>query len=197
VLDVEGEARFLLRDFAGEAPGARALVKHHLEDDAIVVVRLLTSDGEKFRQDDRTRIAIRPKLSPLRLRWTLMHELAEWHLDTIGYREEDREQAADALAAALIAPSDVFQRAVRRHGRDLAKLAHLFGSTQTSIAMRLAEVRSVEAVAVVRAKYLRVRAPDGFVLPTERELRRIARGEPSPLERHELTDERGAALIAA
>jgi hypothetical protein len=198
VIDVECEADFLLRPF-DKLVGARALLEHHLGPGCITVVPMKRhGNAELVELHGRPHVCLRTKLSKTETRWALCHELAEWRLDQLDYREEDREAIAEALAAALVTPRPALIRAVQRKGRDLPALAEAFVATQTSVALRLAETRCVEAAAVVRPGLVHVRAPDGFCLPPEAELKRAAAGEPSPLERHVLTDaRRRVALIAA
>lgn len=164
---------------------------------AIVVASLKGRDGDHCKVHKKPLIMVRPKLPKLQLRWVLMHELGEWHLDELGYKEHDREQIAEALAAALVMPRQVLHRAVAKHGRCMVSLADAFTTSQTSVALRLGEARCVEASAVVRPGLVRVRAPDGYVMPEDR-LRAAAAGEPTELERHVLTDaRRRVALLVA
>lgn len=197
-IDVECEADFLLRDFPS-VPGARALVSRHLGPDSITTLqRVQGGDARLLPFRGRPHIFVRSRLSKVAHRWALLHELAEWHLDQIDYREEDREEIAEALAAALVTPRRALHVMMRRTGRDLPALAEQFTTTQTSVALRLAEARCIEAAAVIRPGLVRVRAPDGFVMPPEAELKRAADGAPSPLERHVLTDSRRrVALLVA
>lgn len=198
VIDVECEAAWLLRPFPGVAPGARALIAAHLGDDAVVVAPLKGRDGDRCKHQKKTVIFVRPKLPKLQLRWVLIHELCEDHLDELDYREHDREEIAEALTAALVMPRLVLHREVARRGRCMVSLADAFKTTQTSVALRLGEARCVEASAVVRPGLVRVRSPEGFVMPAERELKAAADGAPSPLERHVLTDaRRRVALLVA
>jgi hypothetical protein len=196
VIDVECEAEWLLRPFPGVAPGARALIAAH--QGAVVVAPLKGRDGDHCRRNRKPVIMVRPKLPRLQLRWVLIHELCENHLDELDYREHDREEIAEAMTAAIVMPRRVLHRAVARHGRCMVSLADAFSTTQTSVALRLGEARCVEASAVVRPGLVRVRAPDGYVVPSERDLKAAADGAASPLERHVLTDaRRRVALLVA
>jgi hypothetical protein len=198
MLDVEGEARWLLRGIDG-VPGARALAKKHLGEDAVRVVprHALPVPAALAKVNGQLRIYLRSGMTRADERWNICHELAEWHLGELGYDEPDVEEVAETLAAALVAPREPFRR-IALASRDLPQLAEAFTTTQTAVALRLAEARCVEAAAVVRPGLVRVRAPDGFVLPDERGLRRAAREGHAQLERHVLTDDRRrVALVAA
>jgi hypothetical protein len=198
MIDVECKADFLLRPF-DKVPGARALLERHLGPGCITVVTMKRhGNAELVELHGRPHVCLRTKLTKVESRWALCHELAEWRLTQLDYREEDREAIAEGLTAALVTPRPALFRAVQRRGRDLPALAETFITTQTSVALRLAEARCIEAAAVVRPGLVHVRAPDGFVLPSESELKRAAAGEPSQLERHVLTDaRRRVALLAA
>ncbi len=153
-------------------------------------------NGDRVLVYGRPKVCIRPKLDPVLRRFTLLHELAEWHLERLDYREEDREQAADRLAAALAAPRGAFQRRAKQ-SRNLANLAERFTISQTCAALRLAETDCLEASVVVSPSLIYARASN-CNLPDERTLRAAA-AKGSPLfERHALTDirHRIALLVA-
>lgn len=197
MIDVECEGELLLAGLSSSVPGARAIAAHHFGPDPITVVpmRRCTEVVELY---GRPHICLPSKLTREQQRWEICHEVGEWHLDRLDYREQDREEIAEALAAVLVMPRRPLHRAIARHGRSLPQLADAFTTTQTSIALRLGEARCVEASAVVRPGLVRVRSPDGFVMPSERELVAVASGAPSPLERHVLTDaRRRVALLVA
>lgn len=190
----EAEARWLLRDFDAP-PGARALVEHHLGHGAVLVVRGMAGrEAELITLRGRPTICVRARLSPVALRWALLHELAEWHLQRIAYREPDVEHMANAIAAALAAPRDAFLRAVRDAQDDFAALAELFSTTQTCAALRLGEVTG-QPIAVIAPALVRVRGDD-WAWPDERALRRYAR-EACPWRRRPITDARRRAAILA
>lgn len=199
-IDVECEAEWMLRPL-GDVPSARRLAEHHLGPKSVMRVprRILKeAPAATWPMLGRPTIFIREGLSDVEVRWNICHELAEWRLEAIGYTEPDVELVAEALAAALVAPRLSFRAHVSRLGHDLPKLAESFTTTQTAVALRLAEARCVEASAVVRPGLVRVRAPDGFVMPGESELRKAATTGREGLERHVLTDaRRRVALVAA
>lgn len=196
LLDPEGEARFLLRDFdARRPPGARALIARHLGPGVIEhLPRTLAPPGDHgFGADGRPKIALRGKLSPVLERWTLLHELAEHHLIRIGYRESDAELVAQAIAAALVMPAEGFRAAVRDHGHQLPKLARQFMATQTAAVLRIGEVEH-RPVCVVAPTHIRTRAPvdEEFNWPPSSRLRELAKAKrlPPEVRRVALTDDR-------
>lgn len=68
MIDPEAEAAQLLED-DGDVQGARALVRRHLGDDAVLVVRGMAGrDAELVRLRGRPVICVRPKLTPAALR---------------------------------------------------------------------------------------------------------------------------------
>lgn len=75
-IDPECEARYLLRDV--HTLSARAIVAHH--GLTVLVVPGLKADACFATIHGRPTICLRGKLSPVALRWALLHELAEWHL---------------------------------------------------------------------------------------------------------------------
>jgi hypothetical protein len=179
--DIEGAARSIL-ETAGfswsDLPGALAIAQGL----GLQVVRadwLRGSDSTTSRPSASgipTAIEVRCGLSPMRAAWCIAHEVAEIDLITVGYRGEDVEAVAETLAAALLMPRPLYQRATRELGDQVRELARAFAVPETSAALRLAEVGAVEAAAVVTPAKVYARAPGEFVLPTTAELRRLARG---------------------
>ncbi len=206
MLDPEEERRIILRRAGLDEEGvygptriARALglgvgfYPHH-------VLRGL--DAMRFFPRGRSHppeIALRRGMTPTRRAFCLLHEIAEDHLDRIGYREPDVERMANAIAASLQMPARLFREVVREGSpEELSRISGEFLSSQTSVALRLAEVGEVEVSVVVTPHLVYARAPSGFVLPAEQELRRMVRGVVHlGLRRVEITDERRrVALIA-
>jgi hypothetical protein len=145
-------------------------------------------------------IALRRGLAPRRRAWWIAHEVAERHLLERGYRKEDAERAANAVAAALMMPSTAFRVAAAEHDFELVALSDDFAVDETAAALRLAEVGAVDAAAIVGPTRVYARTFGSFVIPAEPELRRLARSElllPG-LRKVRLTDQpRRVALIAA
>jgi len=180
--DLEGEAAWLLRDFdLRKPPGARAVVQRHLGPGALRTAGNLVGADAKLLPDlhGRTLIFVRSKLEPAAFRWAVLHEVAEWHLQRVGYRGENVELAAELLTAALVVPRESYKVALRLHGEEWEQLALGFATTQTCIALRHGEVTG-EPLAVVAPLTVRVRGEE-WAWPDERELRRVARaGRPGP-----------------
>jgi hypothetical protein len=193
--DVEGEAAWLLRDFE-RAPGARALVARHLGEGSILVVPGLRGGDAKIHTvNHRPTICVRAKLGKESLRWAILHELAEWHLQRVGYRGEDVELVAEALTAALVVPRRDYQKALRTHGERWEQLAIDFSTTQTCVALRHGEVTD-EPLAVIAPATVRVRGRE-WTWPEERAIRLLARAERPGLRRAKLTDDPRRVVLVA
>lgn len=193
MLDVEGDAALLLEAFS-RPPSAKALAEHHMGKGAIVrwPGRPGGPDAELVQIDGRPRVAIRSHLDRIALRWAVCHEVAEWHLLRLDYRERDIEAVAEALTAALVMPREDFRAAMRELGRrDLRALAHEFMVTQTAAALRVGEA-GFSPVAVVAPTHVHVRSDDDWAWPAEPELRRLAKARrlPTDVARVTLTDDR-------
>jgi hypothetical protein len=198
MIDVECEAGWLLRGIDG-VPSARAFAKHHGLPVRTVPRGALPAPGGCWMHLGEWTVFVRSGLSRIELRWTIIHEAVESHvMRVLRYQGPDVERVVEAITAAIVAPRDAFRRKVRSCGRDLSALATSFDTTQTAMALRLAEAHCVEATAVVRPGLVRVRVAESFVMPNERELRRAAAAGREGLERHVLTDDRRrVALVAA
>lgn len=131
--------------------------------------------------------------------WVLAHEVGHVQLQRLGFSGTYREteDAADAIAAALLMPRRAFAQAARLHGlRGFVSLASDFSVTQTAAALRVGEVAGVP-VAVVAPTHLRVRGPESWAWGSEEDLRRLARAGRPGLHRTALTDDvRRVALVA-
>ena len=126
----------------------------------------LPGDAALVRVGDEWRIYLRRKLPRERVAFAVAHELVEWALR--GYIGEDIETRANLGAAAILVP----RRALARlRGCTLHELAEAFKVSETLIALREAEVTG-EPRAVVSPALVRVRGPEAWVWPSERELRR-------------------------
>lgn len=148
--------------------------------------------------DGELEVLVSTGQSDVELAWTLAHEVAHVHLRrggwVGGYREG--EDAADAIAAALLMPRRAFARATRRlGGRAFVGLASTFHVTQTAAALRVGEVDRVP-VAVIAPTHLRVRGPD-WAWGLEGELRALARAGRPGLHRSRLTDDAGRVVLVA
>lgn len=87
------------------------------------------------------------------VRFNVAHEIGEWALKTMARfegTEVERERAANYIAAAILAPEGAVRRAHRAVGERLRALADRFGLSQTSMALRLAEVRGDERAVVTK-----------------------------------------------
>lgn len=180
---VEGEARYILGELGEHdptrPPTARATARRLLGGEAVVKIRgLVGSAAELARDGDRRVVVVRAGLPPERERWCIFHELGEWRLEQMGYREEDIEQVADAIAAACVLPRESFLTALREYGRRFHRVARTFVTSETAAALRLGEVTG-EPVAVVAPATVRVRG-DEFAWPSESTLRDLARAKRLP-----------------
>ena len=198
MLDADAEAGWLLRDFdARHPPGARAVVRHHLGADAIIRVSgLIGAPAELAMVHGEFRIALRQRIGPEAERWFLLHELGEWRLKQLDYREDDIELVAEAIAAALVLPREAYRIELREHGRHFRSLARAFLTPETAAALRLGEVTG-EPVAVIAPARIRVRGDEDWVWPPEEQLRWIAaaRQMPPGVRRVVLTDDRRRRVL--
>jgi hypothetical protein len=99
------------------------------------------------------------------LNFAVAHELAEWGLRDIarfGGTHASKELAANYVAAALLAPPATVRRAHAHFGERLRPLAKAFGLSQTSAALRLAEVLCDERAIVTRSGNVILRSQGSF-----------------------------------
>lgn len=112
---------------------------------------------------DGLRIIVPPEHPDLN--FIVGHELAEWALrDVLRFRgpHPEKEQAANYVAAALLAPPMTVRRAYSYFGEHLRPLAKTFGLSQTSATLRLAEVRGDERAVVTRSGNVLLRTQGTF-----------------------------------
>lgn len=153
----------------------------------------LPGDAVLARVNGERRIYVRGKLTPVRLRWAVLHECAEALLDHEGYREPDVELVADRLAASLGAPMRAALRACREVGSSWSELADALAATESCAALRFGEVTHAP-LALVTPCLVRYRGEE-FVWPSEGALRSKA---PGPgLAKTRLRDDRTRAVVSA
>jgi hypothetical protein len=94
------------------------------------------------------------------LNFAVAHECAEWALrELVLWRGEhaQRERAANAIAAAILAPPVAVSRAYEHYGERFESLASVFGMSQTAIVLRLAEVKPQSRAIVTRSGHVLTR----------------------------------------
>lgn len=101
---------------------------------------LIHHDSALARVGAQWRIYLRKGLTPRLRRFSVAHEIAEWFLVTAGVEDDESEQDADAIAAALLAPLPFASAACEHRGRKWGQLALDFGSTESCAALRYGEV---------------------------------------------------------
>jgi len=127
--------------------------------------------------DDGYQIVINPASGDMRFH--VAHEVAEWALRSIAKFDGPhvlREQAADRLAAAILAPRAAVRSAHATIGERIPKLAARFGISQTAIVLRLAEVHGDERAVVTRTGNVMIRTQGAFPW-AEVPVVSVARGE--------------------
>lgn len=166
-----GAARFEL----DQPRGAVALARKLLGDDAVREAWHdgLVDEAALLYEWGRPRIYVRKRITPARRNFAVAHEIAEWALDCEGYREDDRELFANAIAAGIVAPREAFLPLFRDYGFDLATLAAQFNAPEGLIALRVGETTET-AVALVTGAKVRRRDPHNQ-LPSDRELASLVR----------------------
>lgn len=184
----DADAR-LLYELAGhdldDPPGAIALARGL----GLCVVRCVGLERSALLRSGE--ICVTWRASGARLAYLVAHELAEWHLRRTGYRGEDVEAQADALAARLVAPTPAVRRCVDHYGHDLPAVAEALATTQSVVALRIAEVYG-RPTALVGPDGVRVRG-EQWAWPADP--RRLMRGPlPEGVERVPLTDSRRVVI---
>lgn len=195
--DAEGVARWLyeLAGFSeGEPVGPRKLAKALGVGVEVAPRRGLWKDATMTTVLGKRVIWLAPRLSPERTTFAICHELAEWAMAQ--RRDEGIEGLADAAAAAILAPRQLFREALGALGSDLPRLAHEFRTTETCVALRIGEV-TAEPVALVSPQLVRVRGED-WCWPGEQEIRRLSRTDGAQLLRVvRLTDDSRRVFLRA
>jgi hypothetical protein len=160
-------AEDLLRGELDEPPSVAALVRRELGEGAVQYASCVPGDAALVRVGEVWRIYVRRRLPRQRLAFALVHELAELRMH--GQVREDIEQVANYAAAAVLVPRGVVRRA-----RGYAELAQACRVSETLAALREAEV-TMRPRAVLSPALVRVRGPESYVWPSERQIRRLAR----------------------
>ena len=133
------------------------------------------------------RIYLRVDVTPQRKKWACAHEIGEWSLR--GTASGQLECAANAIAAALIAPRRAFAVASRALGRtNFAGLAAAFTLSETAAALRTGEALGA-GLAVVQPGLVRTRGAQSVWPPADTLRGWASSGPPLGVARHRLTDD--------
>jgi len=146
-------------------------------DTVIRPVTPMTSPAMTFVLHGERRIAIKRQVDARYAGFYVGHELGHILLDEIGYRENDVEQSADRIGAALVCPRPATVALYKCFGRDFEAIADELGCTETLVALRLAEVRGLTR-AVVTPRRVYVRSDESFVWGSEADVRVLAKEKP-------------------
>lgn len=196
--EIEGEAEAILRS-VGMDPREDVRTTRLARALGLSLARagplLVPGDAVLVRVGEDWRICLRGRLSPIRARFAVAHEIAEWWLRRNGYTGEDAEQVADRLGAALVAPRQRVVWLVRRVP-SIKELAAAFEATESLTALRIGEATG-EPIALVAPTRVRVRG-EPWDWPSEAKLRQVARGPaPRGLVKVELEGPRRVVLRTA
>ncbi len=161
-----------VRHYAGVRPGELPL-------STTIAERVLGLDGVVFGlagtspRLDCGRIII--PIDHPDINWACAHELAHYVLERVHFVGTfvETEDAANYLAAAILAPPDVMRRVHAHYGERIHSIAATFALSQTSTVLRLGEVLASPRAVVTSDGRVLTREPLWRSLPTVA----IARGE--------------------
>ena len=120
-------------------------------------------------------VLLRAGVPATRARWLVGHELAHDALNEVGYREPDVEDVADAVGAALVAPSRAVRLAIAAAGgHRVYAIADAFATTQSLALLRIGEVTG-RPVLLTR-KGAPIARGGAFVWGSERKISEAVRG---------------------
>ncbi len=182
---------------ADGAPDLGEVLRRVLGPDALRVVprRALPKDGAISRVDGQWFVFVRERLPETRLRWVCAHELGELAIRRLGYRPANREESANAIAGAILAPPGAFSRAWRSADGNAPAVARELRISQSCAWLRCGEVLELPLALV--AASVRFRGT-GWEWPPEGTVRAMATGKASPgLRRVRLSDHSGRVVLAA
>lgn len=172
----------------GEPPRVVDLAKRVLGVGVQVVhARALPGDGALVNLLGERRIYVRRGLSPERLRWAVAHELGH-HALGIDSSTSDNEDACNAFAAALLAPSRAFRAALAETGPSYTRLARWFLTSESCAALRLGEVTGCPLALLAPAR-VRVRGAE-FSWPED-----LRGSRPAKVRRATLRDDQRRVVL--
>lgn len=163
-----------LEELAREVRRRAGLADDELEYATLIAARLLGPQGIARnphlqvpailrRTIDGWQIVVNPKGRDVR--FSIAHELGEWALKTLAKFEgtnAERERAANYIAAAILAPDQLVRRAHATYGERIRSIASEFALSQTSMVLRLAEVRGDERAVVTKTGNILLRSQGTF-----------------------------------
>jgi len=175
--DLERTAEMLLHVAhvnAGEPTKPEALVRKLLGPASVFSVKAhsLPRDGTFALVNGAPKIYLRKGLPPVRRRWALCQELAEWWLWREGLRNERTLADVERIAAGLLIPRAAFSQALARVGGESRRMAQHFGTSETCLVLRMSELTRVP-LALVSPQKVRLRGAE-FGWPSEQQMRTLS-----------------------
>lgn len=171
--ELEGLAAWVLED-AGfeldEPVNIRKLIRARLGPDGYQQLpRMPFTRAALITINGRQRICSTPRATA----FDESHELGHRERNLAGIVSDDEEADANFLGGAILMPARAVLRAVRS-GLSLSEMAELFGTSETAMALRVAELLRMPR-AIIAPKHIHLRGPDGYVMPAEPVLRSLAK----------------------
>lgn len=199
--DIEGEADHI-RKLSGQSEALRVNVRSAIEAVLgprsvwLVSRRDLPGRMKACVCEESGRPVIKiARADTITVRWFGAHELGHVVLGHNKVRTEEMEREANRFASALLMPWSAFRHLCVDYNNDLESISMEFGVSQTVAALRMGEVGEVPFAIVVAPDIFRARSMREVELPTEAELRWLAKqsegelGRVGPgLRKAELTD---------
>ena len=165
-LELEGLAAEVRRR-AGLSPDdfevASRIAARVLGAQAVCLDRELATPAHLQQTEDGWQIVVNPGAPDIRFH--VAHELGEWALKTIARfsgTAEERERAANRIAAAILAPEPEIRRAHATFGERVKPIAAHFDLSQTATVLRLAEVVGDERAVVTKTGHVLLRSQGTF-----------------------------------
>lgn len=147
----------------GELAIATRIAARLLGPDAIAADPTLQLPAYLCRTIDGFQIVANPGARDVRFH--IAHEIGEWALKTLAKfsgPHAERERAANYIAAAILAPEDEVRALHAAMGERIRPMAEHFGLSQTSMVLRLAEVRRDERAVVTKSGNVLIRTQGAF-----------------------------------
>lgn len=174
---------------------AATLARAELGDNCIVRgVPLFGANAVTFWREGRRLIALRKNLPIPYALFHIFHELAHLIFEVEKYEADDLERACDYLGACLMVPRPAAGKLYSVFGSDFSAIAEATKTTETMIALRLAEVRGTARV-VLTPRKVYDRLPEEWVHPPDSILRELERAKMPGLTKTRLRDDRKRIVL--
>lgn len=180
--------------------GAAELARHVFGADVLYRQPRALAEAHADTIDGKRRIVVRAGLPARRANFAIAQVIAELVTENEAWvaalSDGDRDFLLRRIGACIVAPRELVRAQIAQVGVHIRTLAEIFTVTETSMAMRVAEVEAVPGVAVATQDAVHRRGK-ALAWLCDEDVRRLAKKTPRSVRKVAIRDEPGRVALLA